>query len=140
MIKVYTHIYGLSTLRLILPCYFFNAFWSPALAAESSVFVSPFCSIILWMASSTFLEAASQFSPGGGPENTTSLLEFIEMIENYTGIKMKYKFDDWRPSDQKVYISDISKIAKRLSWQPRIGASYGIKLLVQWVKDNIGAF
>ncbi|MFA6142767.1 MAG: NAD-dependent epimerase/dehydratase family protein [Candidatus Omnitrophota bacterium] len=80
------------------------------------------------------------YNTGGGPDNTISLLEFIELIESQTGIKMKYGFGDWRPSDQKVYISDISKISRKLSWQPRIGASYGIKLLVQWVKDNIEVF
>lgn len=80
------------------------------------------------------------YNIGGGPENTLSLLELIEIIEAQTGIKTSYKFGAWRPSDQKVYISDISKIEKGLSWKPRISPSYGIKLLIQWVKDNQGVF
>ena len=80
------------------------------------------------------------YNIGGGPRNTTSLLEFIEMIENETGIRMKYKFSDWRPSDQKVYISDITKISKKLDWTPKISPGFGIKLLVEWVKDNIEMF
>ncbi|MFA6321767.1 MAG: NAD-dependent epimerase/dehydratase family protein [Candidatus Omnitrophota bacterium] len=80
------------------------------------------------------------YNIGGGAENTTSLLELIESIEKETGIKMSYKFSDWRPSDQKVYISDIAKVSKELDWQPKITPSYGVKLLTGWVKDNIGVF
>lgn len=80
------------------------------------------------------------YTIGGGPDNTTSLVEFIEMIEGQTGIKMTYSFDDWRPSDQKVYISDISKVCKNLDWSVKISPSYGVKLLIGWVKDNLEMF
>jgi len=80
------------------------------------------------------------YNIGGGPENTASLLEFIELIERQTGIKMKYGFDDWRPSDQKVYISDISKVSKKLDWAPEISPESGVKLLAGWVKDNLKMF
>lgn len=80
------------------------------------------------------------YNIGGGPENTVSLLEIIEMIEKETGIKMKYSFSDWRPSDQKVYISDISKVSRALDWKPGINPSCGLKLLIEWVKDNMEVF
>ena len=67
------------------------------------------------------------FNIGGGPENTTSLLEFISLIEKKTGKKMITSFSDWRPSDQKVYISDISKINKKLKWQPKTGVGKGLR-------------
>jgi CDP-paratose 2-epimerase len=76
------------------------------------------------------------YTIGGGPQNTVSLLEFIEMVEEYTGLKMKYGFDDWRPSDQKVYISDIDKVSKALNWKPRIDPVKGVGLLTEWVKEN----
>ncbi|MDP2912961.1 MAG: GDP-mannose 4,6-dehydratase [Candidatus Omnitrophota bacterium] len=80
------------------------------------------------------------YNIGGGPDNTTSLIEFIEMVEKETGIKMSYDFADWRPSDQKVYISDISKVSGKLDWSIRISPSYGVKLLVDWVKENLEMF
>lgn len=80
------------------------------------------------------------YNIGGGSENTTSLLELIDTIENGTGIKMKYKFSGWRPSDQRVYISDITKVSKALGWKPKITPAYGVKLLIDWVKDNIQVF
>ena len=80
------------------------------------------------------------YNTGGGSNNTLSLLEFIDSITKNTGIKMEYSFSDWRPSDQKVYISDISKISRELGWQPRITPDHGVRLLIEWVKDNINMF
>jgi CDP-paratose 2-epimerase len=77
---------------------------------------------------------------GGGEDNTISLLEFINKIKNITGKDLKVKFADWRPSDQKVYISDISKVKKVLGWQPLINVDQGLLKLWQWAKENIKIF
>jgi len=73
---------------------------------------------------------------GGGPENTLSLLEYIDVLEKVTSKKIKTKFNDWRPSDQKVYVSDISKAQKILNWKPKVTPEEGIKRLVSWVMKN----
>lgn len=77
---------------------------------------------------------------GGGMKNTISLIELIEVLENKLNKKIKHDFYDWRPSDQKVYISDISKAKKLLSWKPNISPEEGIDLLVDWVKEKEGLF
>jgi len=77
------------------------------------------------------------FNIGGGPRNTTSLLEFINLVEQKTGIKFrKIEHKAWRPSDQKVYISDISKVSKTLSWKPVITPEKGLEKLIEWVGAN----
>ena len=77
------------------------------------------------------------FNIGGGPRNTTSLLEFIGLVEQKTGIKFrKIEHKAWRPSDQKVYISDISKVSKALSWKPDIAVEKGLEKLIEWVGAN----
>lgn len=76
------------------------------------------------------------FNAGGGPENTLSLLEFIDKLTTLTGKKPKYTFTDWRPSDQKVYISNTMKIKKLLGWKPRTNVDEGIKKLIAWVRLN----
>jgi len=76
------------------------------------------------------------FNIGGGTDNTISLLEFVKLIESKTGKKVKMSFDKWRPSDQKVYISDIGKIKKSLGWEPAIPVEKGIDNLIEWVKKN----
>ncbi len=76
------------------------------------------------------------YNIGGGVDNTLSLLEFVDILEEETGKKIDLKFSDWRLADQKVYISDISKIRKELNWQPKITARDGIRKIIEWVKDH----
>ena len=80
------------------------------------------------------------FNIGGGPEYTTSLLEFIAAIEEATGTKMRCEFSHWRPSDQKVYISDIQKVSKELKWFPKKRPRRGTDLLLGWARENIKLF
>ncbi len=80
------------------------------------------------------------FNIGGGPNNTISLLEFLDELEKLAGKKPKVKFADWRPSDQKVYISDTSKLEKALKWKAKTKVLDGIKKLLEWVKANESYF
>lgn len=76
------------------------------------------------------------FNIGGGPRNTVSLLEFLEIVEGITGKKTKVEFKDWRPSDQKVYITDLLKINTTLNWHPKVGVEESAKRIVKWVEAN----
>jgi len=80
------------------------------------------------------------FNIGGGNDNTISLLEFLDQLEKITGKRPRTKFSDWRPSDQKVYISDTSKLEKALNWKTKVSVKEGIEKLVKWVKDNESCF
>lgn len=81
------------------------------------------------------------YNIGGGPRNTTSLLEFIALIEKKTGIKFrKVEHKEWRPSDQKVYVSDISKVSKALEWKPKTTPEKGLERLIEWVGANTKFF
>jgi CDP-paratose 2-epimerase len=80
------------------------------------------------------------FNIGGGPDNTLSLLEFLDELTLLTGKKSKVKFSDWRPSDQKVYITDISRAEKYLKWRPRVCVKEGIRKLINWAQDNAEYF
>lgn len=69
------------------------------------------------------------------------IFSFISFfVSLFCGKKSKVTFSDWRPSDQKVYISDISKIKKQLNWQPIIGPKEGVRKIIEWVKKNITIF
>jgi len=47
---------------------------------------------------------------------------------------------DWRPGDQKVYISDIRKAGNSLGWIPKNDVKSGIKKLYNWVSENKSLF
>ncbi len=80
------------------------------------------------------------FNLGGGKENTLSLHECIHMLQDMTGKKLDVSYEDWRPSDQKCYISDIRKAKALLDWEPTVGPKEGLQASMEWVKDNLHIF
>lgn len=76
------------------------------------------------------------FNIGGGPKNTLSLLELLDLLNELTNKRPRISFKNWRPADQKVYISDIRKAQKKLDWTPTLSPKLGVKKLVNWVSEN----
>ena len=74
------------------------------------------------------------FNTGGGPDNTLSLLELLAILAELTGLRSELSFADWRPSDQKVYISDLSRIRDALGWTPKVGPREGMERIVEWAR------
>lgn len=90
-----------------------------------------------------FIQADTEsdvFNLGGGFRNCLSLLDLIELLEQLLGKKIPVSYNPWRPSDQQVYISDISKIKKKLGWKPLVCPLEGVKDLVQWIMDKKDIF
>lgn len=75
------------------------------------------------------------FNIGGGRANTVSLLELLALLEALTGLTPRYDYSDWRPADQKVYISDISKAFNLLGWRPRIDPKRGVERVLKWTRE-----
>ena len=78
------------------------------------------------------------FNIGGGARQTTSLLEFVSLLEKKLGARVRIRFKAWRTSDQKVYISDTSKIEKKLHWRASVPFEEGLQKLIEWVEENRG--
>ena len=77
------------------------------------------------------------FNVGGGIENSVSIWrEFGPILEKIHGKEIPINFQEWRPGDQKIYISDISKIKQDFGWSPKISVEKGLSLLYQWVVEN----
>jgi CDP-paratose 2-epimerase len=84
--------------------------------------------------------AVEVFNMGGGPRFTLSLLELLEIIREETGIQPKVSYADWRPSDQKVYISDTRRAERMLGWDPQVSPREGVRRLIGWTRENRGLF
>ncbi len=84
--------------------------------------------------------AAEAFNVGGGPSRVLSLIDLVEMLERKLDRKIPLKWDDWRPGDQTVYISDIRKLKTALNWTPDIDVQKGVSQLIDWVQENRTAF
>jgi CDP-paratose 2-epimerase len=77
------------------------------------------------------------FNIGGGMQNTMSVwCEFAPILEKLHGKPIPALAGDWRPGDQKVYISNIGKAQASFGWQPQVGLEEGIARLYHWVADN----
>ena len=80
--------------------------------------------------------AGEVYNLGGGPEQSVSLLEFMESLESVIGSPVAHDFADWRPGDQRIYLSDIRKLERELGWKPRMGVEDGVRALQAWVTSN----
>jgi CDP-paratose 2-epimerase len=75
------------------------------------------------------------FNIGGGPANAVSVNEVIARLEEVTGTSVPVARADWRPGDQRVYVSDPSKAERLLGWAPRTPWRAGLGRLVEWLES-----
>jgi len=81
------------------------------------------------------------FNLGGGISNTISVWkEFGPMLEQLAGHELPVKLGDWRPGDQKVYVSDIRTAKQVMDWTPKVSVQEGVQRLYQWVEQNKALF
>jgi CDP-paratose 2-epimerase len=80
--------------------------------------------------------AGRAFNVGGGPGLTVSLLEFLEHIRTAEDLDVEVSFDDWRPGDQRVYVSDVRRVADELGWRPSTSLADGTRKLRSWLESN----
>lgn len=76
------------------------------------------------------------YNVGGGIKEAFSVLHTVRKLEVIFKKQITYSFGDWRPGDQKVYISDISKIRRDLGWEPKINFEKGLVRLVRWAEGE----
>lgn len=75
------------------------------------------------------------FNVGGGNKFSLSLLELINILKKKK-LNPKFMYSKWRKGDQKIYISDNSKIINQFNWRPKINPNKGIDILIKWIKEN----
>jgi CDP-paratose 2-epimerase len=82
-------------------------------------------------------EVAGQvFNVGGGPEQAISLLDLIAVLDEMRGRPMAATYDEWRPGDQRVYVSDIGKAKTVLNWSPKVDVQMGVRRLYDWARES----
>jgi CDP-paratose 2-epimerase len=84
--------------------------------------------------------AGRAYNVGGGPGNTLSLLELVAMLNRSFNRRLDCSFEDWRPGDQPVFVSNIEKAKADFGWSPQIGVDEGLGRLIDWIKENPALF
>jgi CDP-paratose 2-epimerase len=59
----------------------------------------------------------------------------IERLRELTGSRVPVSCADWRPGDQKVYVSDTAKAERVLGWKPETRWEDGLGKLVDWLHE-----
>lgn len=80
--------------------------------------------------------AGQVFNIGGGMEQSLSLLELFDLLEDILNIKLEYTNLPARVSDQKVFVADISKIEHAIGWKPQVTAKEGIIRMLDWIQET----
>lgn len=87
------------------------------------------------------VSAGQVYNVGGGPANTMSIwMDFEPILERLLGRPVPTSKGDWRPGDQRIYVSDIRKAKQELNWAPQVGVAEGVERLYRWVMDNRNLF
>ena len=76
--------------------------------------------------------AGEAFNIGGGVDHAISLVELLDLIERLRGGEIERTFRDWRPGDQRYYISDIRRFQRITGWWPRTSVEEGVERLMAW--------
>jgi CDP-paratose 2-epimerase len=84
-------------------------------------------------------ESGQAFNVGGGPSNTVSLLELLDLIGEVLGRKPEVSFEGWRTGDQRYYVSDTEKLERATGWKPQVSVEEGLERLLRWLNDSARA-
>lgn len=80
--------------------------------------------------------AGHAFNIGGGPANTVSLLELLDLITSLTGNQTAFDIEPWRPADQRYYVSNTSKFETVTGWKPATTVRDGVRQLMDWLVES----
>jgi CDP-paratose 2-epimerase len=76
------------------------------------------------------------FNIGGGPSNTLSLNELLELMGRLGVHSGSVQFSGWRAGDQRYYVSNTSAFTETTGWRPRVAPRTGIEALHGWLVDR----
>lgn len=84
--------------------------------------------------------SGNAFNIGGGPANSISLLELLDLLAELHGGDLSIAFEDWRAADQRYYVTDTSKFSGLTGWAPRVGVNEGVRRLYEWILNENAHF
>ncbi len=78
------------------------------------------------------------YNIGGGPDNAVSVREVVDRLAALIGVNPKLVLNDWRPGDQRVYVTDTRRINEELGWRPSVAVEEGLVRLLEWLREAEG--
>jgi len=72
---------------------------------------------------------------GGGPGSTVTVREAVDRLAAALDVEPDVSYGDWRPGDQRVYVTDAREAQRLLDWQPRVRVDQGLDRLLEWLRE-----
>ena len=80
--------------------------------------------------------AGQIYNVGGGIQNSVSLREVIDDIQQITGRRLQFETQRPRPGDQLFYVTDFEKLHKHTGWKPQHNVRQTIQAILGWWKEQ----
>jgi CDP-paratose 2-epimerase len=80
--------------------------------------------------------AGQIYNVGGGIDNSVSLREVIDQIQEITGKRLQFDTQRPRPGDQLYYVTDFGKLHKHTGWKPQLNVRQTIEAIHDWWKEQ----
>ncbi|HXX44379.1 MAG TPA: SDR family NAD(P)-dependent oxidoreductase [Candidatus Acidoferrales bacterium] len=102
------------------------------------LYVEDLVDLMLRACASIERTAGQVYNVGGGPAHTTSVWSELQApLKNLLGKLPLVDYGEFRPGDQRIYVSDIRKAQAQMNWTPRVGIADGLRMMVgAWSKDR----
>jgi CDP-paratose 2-epimerase len=80
------------------------------------------------------------FNLGGGEKNAVSLRALLRQLETLMGRSIRLRYEDWRPGDQRYYVSNTAAVQEALGiGPPKVGWRAGLLHLADWLRGQDAA-
>jgi CDP-paratose 2-epimerase len=76
------------------------------------------------------------FNVGGGPRNTVSLVELLELGGQLREGPVDIAYGSWRVGDQRWYVSDTRAFASATGWSAPTDVRRGVQRLYSWLESD----
>lgn len=97
------------------------------------LFIDDLVNALLLAQSHIHVIAGEAFNIGGGPRNAISLRQLVTLMEGLRAAPVKLSFGEWRPGDQRYYVSDTRKFQQMTGWRPQVRVKEGLLRLHEWL-------
>jgi CDP-paratose 2-epimerase len=84
----------------------------------------------------TSVTTGEAFNLGGGPANSTSLIEVLDELRHLTGNRVRIEWGAERLGDQKWYVANTAKISAAVGWSPSTSIREGIRAMYEWYLER----
>ncbi len=83
--------------------------------------------------------AGEAFNVGGGPANVLSLDGLLERLLALHGHLPEVLYEQWRPGDQRYWVSNTARLQERTGWRPRVDVNQGVQRLYTALREQLSA-